>query len=185
MREVSDAFLLTMAEVSAVLTGLYLFGVLFFAESGFRRLEDPRGVVVPYFRAGTRIVLISFALPLGLSLTLVALSLNWSRVLFALFSIMLVSANVDTLLRIRAFTRATGSTALLLNELLGTLAVLALVVIPWALGGLQPTREDLTWAILLSFASGFFSVSALVLLVFDTARSESPAQAAAGKGWRR
>jgi hypothetical protein len=39
-----------------------------------------------------------------------------------------------------------------------------------------PTREHLTWAILLSFASGFSSVSALVLSVFDTARFETVAR---------
>jgi hypothetical protein len=58
------------------------------------------------------------------------------------------------------------------NEVLGSVAVLILVVLPWALGGFHPTREDLTRAILLSFGSGFLSVSALVLSVFDTARFE-------------
>jgi hypothetical protein len=60
---------------------------------------------------------------------------------------------------------------------LGTIAVVALVVVPWALGGLHPSREDLTWAILLSLASGFLSVSALVLSILDTAGYESPAEA--------
>jgi hypothetical protein len=42
-----------------------------------------------------------------------------------------------------------------------------------ALGGIDPTREDLTWAILLSFGAGFLSVSALVLSAFDVARHET------------
>ena len=71
----------------------------------------------------------------------------------------------------------TGSTILLVNEVLGTLAVLTLVLIPWVLGGLHPSREDLTWAILLSFGSGFLSVGALVLSVFDTAKYEPVARA--------
>ncbi len=173
MRPVSDAFLLNMAEVSATLIGLFLVGVFFYVETGFRRLKEVREVWVPYFRAGTRIVLILYALPLMLSLTLVSLGLNWNRVLFALLSLMLLAANVDSIVRVRAIAKINGSTALLVNEVLGTAAVVTLVVLPWALGGFHPTREDLTWAILLSFASGFLSVSALVMSVFDTAGNET------------
>jgi len=49
-RQVSDGFLLNMAEVSSQLIGLFLVGVLFFAEAGFRRLDRTRNVVEPYFR---------------------------------------------------------------------------------------------------------------------------------------
>jgi hypothetical protein len=69
--------------------------------------------------------------------------------------------------------KATGSTALLVNEALGTVMVVVLIVTPWALGGLHPTREDLTWAILLSFAAGFLSISATVMSAFDIARREA------------
>jgi hypothetical protein len=174
MREVSDSFLLNMAEVSATLIGLFLVGVFFYVETGFRRLAGVREVMEPYVKAGTRIVLILYAMPLMLSLGLVALGINWNRVLFALLSVLLIAANIDTALRIWSVAKVTGSTALLVNEVLGSVAVLTLVVLPWALGGFHPTREDLTWAILLSFASGFLSVSALVLSVFDTARFERP-----------
>ena len=173
MREVSDAFLLNMAEVSAALIGLFMVGVFFFADTGFRRLDQARAIVEPYFRASTRIVLVLYALPLGLSLSLVALEPVWSRVLFALLSLLLLAANLDTAARIRAVTRVTGSTALLVNELAGSAAVVAIVALPWVLGGLHPTREDLTWAILLAFAVGFTSISALVLFVLDVARFEA------------
>ena len=172
MREVSDAFLLNMAEVSATLIGLFMVGVFFYIETGFRRLEQGREVFEPYFRAGTRIVLILYALPLGLSLTLVVLSLNWNRVIFALLSLLLVAANVDSVTRVRGIVKVSGSPILLANELLGTASVVVLVTLPWILGGFHPTREDLTWAILLSFASGFFSVSALVMSALDTAKYE-------------
>ena len=173
MREVSDAFLLNMAEVSATLIGLFLVGMFFYVETGFRRLAQRREVVEPYFRAGTRIVLLLYALPLFLSLTLVVLGPGWNRVLFLLLSLMLLAANLDTLSRIRAFTRVTGSVTFLLNELVGSVAVLAIVIVPWALGGLHPTREDLTWAILLSFGAGFLSVSALALSVYDSGKNET------------
>lgn len=176
MRNVSDAFLLNMAEVSAALIGLFMVGIFFFADTGFRRLDQAREIVEPYFRASTRIVLVLYALPLGLSLSLVVLTPVWSQVLFALLSLMLLAANVDTAVRIRAVAKVTGSTALLVNELAGTAAVLVIVALPWILGGLHPTREDLAWAILLSFAAGFASIAALMLFVLDLAGFESRRQ---------
>lgn len=176
MEQVSDDFLLNMAEVSATLIGLFLVGVFFYVETGFRRLGPARAMLEPYFRAGTRIVLLLYAIPLGLSLSLVALGPIWNRVIFALLSLVLVAANIDSLLRVRGVAGATGSPVLLVNEVLGSAAVLALVVTPWILGGLHPSREDLTWAVLLSFAAGFLSVSALVLSVFDTAAHEVEGQ---------
>ena len=174
MRPISDAFLLNMAEVSAALIGLFIVGVFFYVESGFRRLERSRDAVQRYFRAGTRIVLVLYAIPLGLSLTLVALEPTWSRVLFVVLSLMLVAANIDSVLRMRAVARVTGPTAfLLINEVLGSVGVLLLVTLPWILGGLHPSREDLTWAILLAFGTGFISIGALVLSVFDTAKLEA------------
>jgi hypothetical protein len=168
VKEVSDDFLLNVAEISATLIGLFLVAIFFFVETGFRRLGAAREVFEPYFRAGTRIVILLYALPLVLSLTLVVLELSWNRVVFLLFSLMLVAANVDCIYRVRGVAGQTGSSLLLLNELLGTAAVATLVVVPWALGGFHPTREDLTWAILLSLGSGLASVSALVLSILDT-----------------
>ena len=80
-------------------------------------------------------------------------------------------------MRLRAVARATASRLLLVNEALGTAAVLTLVSVPWALGGLQPGRADLTWAILLAFATGFLSVCVTVLAAFDLARDEAAAPA--------
>jgi hypothetical protein len=164
MRPVSDGFLLNMAEVSGTLIGLFFVGVFFYVETGFRGIDRERDVVERYFRAGTRIVLILFAIPLGLSLTLVILEPIWNTVLF------------DTAVRIRTVSRISPSTALVVNEVMGTVGVVVLVSVPWILGGLHPTWEDLMWAILLAFASGFISISALVLSVFDIARVQSRRQ---------
>jgi hypothetical protein len=106
---------------------------------------------------------------------------TWNRLIFLLLSVMLVAANVDSARRLRPVPHTTRSTILLVNEVLGTLAVVALVVTPWVLGGAHPTREDLTWAILLSLGAGFLSVSALVLSIFDTGRYEASAPAAPPK----
>jgi len=175
---VTDGFLLNMAEVSATLIGLFFVGVFFYVESGLRRLEHVRAVFEPYLRAGTRITLIVFAIPLGLSLTLVALDLVWSRILFALLCATLIAANVDTLVRIGGATRATRFRGFLLLELVTTALTVLLIVLPWALGGLHPTREDLLWAILLSFAAGFLSICATVMSVFEMSRLEAAAQRA-------
>jgi hypothetical protein len=175
MREVSDSFLLLMAEVSATLIGLFLVGILFLVETGFHHREHARHVLEPYYRSGTRIVLLLFALPLALSLTLVVLDPIWNRLLFALFCLLLVAANVDTLRRIRPVVELARSRALLANELAGTACVALAVLLPWVLGGFHPTREDLTWAILFSFASGFLSLTTILLSVFDTVEYDTPA----------
>jgi hypothetical protein len=136
-------------------------------------LGPARAVFEPYLRAGTRITLIVFAIPLGLSLTLVALHLAWSRALFAILSAMLLVANVDTVRRIGESTRATRSRGLFVNEIVTTVLSLILIVLPWILGGLHPDRQDLTWAVLLAFAAGFLSICATVLSLFDMARFET------------
>ena len=171
MLPVSDEFLLNMAEVSASLIGLFLVGVFFYVERGFRELARGREAVTPYFRAGARIVLVLFAIPLGLPLTLIVLEPVWNRVIFLILSLMLIMTNFQTAARVRAVWNYTRSTAMLFNEVAGTIGVAVLVVIPWVLGGFHPTREDFTWAILLAFATGFLSICALVLSTFDIARA--------------
>jgi hypothetical protein len=170
MREVSDAFLLNMAEVTAALAGLFLVGIFFFIESGFRGPQRP--ALEPYFRAGARIILILFSFPLLLSMTLVVLDPVWSHLLFALLSVLLIAANVDTLLRVRGVGET--SRTLFVHELIGTALVPFIVALPWILGGIDPSREDLTWSILLSFAVALLSVSAIVIAAFDVARLEGP-----------
>jgi hypothetical protein len=166
MREVSDQFLLNIAEVTAALAGLFLVGIFFFVETGFHGRE--RAALEHYFRSGTRIVLILFSFPLLLSMTLVVMDPVWSHLLFALLSVLLIAANVDSLRQVRGVGET--SPTLLINELIGTALVVFIVVLPWILGGIDPSREDLTWSIILSFAVGLLSVSAIVLSAFDLAR---------------
>jgi hypothetical protein len=173
MREVSDAFLLNMAEISAGLIGLFLVGIFFYMETGLRRTGPARDVFEPYLRSGTRITLIVFAFPIGLSLALVVLEPVWARVLFALLSLVLILANVDSAVRVRGVAKVTESIALLVNEVVTTIVAVVMLVTPWALGGLHPTREDLAWAILLSFAAGFLSIGAVVISAFDIARLDA------------
>lgn len=169
--EVSDAFLLQMAEIAAGLIGLFLVGIFFYIEKGDRPSDEATEVVDLYFRASTRIVLILFAIPIGLSLTLVVLEPVWSRILLLVLSVVLIAANVETARRVRAVVEITGSGVLVMTEIVGSAGVVAIVTLPWILGGLHPVREDLTWAILTSFATGFLSIYAAVMSAFDTTRS--------------
>ena len=164
VRPVSDDFLLNMAEVTSTLIGLFLVGVFFYADS-LQRGDRVQTISRSYLRSGTRITLIVLAIPLGVSLSLVALEPAWSRALFAALSIVLLAANVDSILHLRGVR----SVALVVNELVATAMTVALVTIPWILGGLEPTREDLTWSILLAFAAGLLSITAIVMSVFDVA----------------
>jgi hypothetical protein len=167
MSTVSDAFLLTMAEVSSGLVGLFLVGIFFFIQTGFSRFGKANDGVKAYFKASTRIILILLAIPLGLSFSLVVLEDIWSTVVFVVLGLTLVAANIDTAVRVRTATVATHSKLLLANEVVGTVGVIALVSLPWVFGGLTPGREDLAWAILLAFATGFLSICTLVLSAFD------------------
>jgi hypothetical protein len=173
MRPVSDSFLLNMAEVSASLVGLFLVGVFFYIETGLHRSGRAREVFEPYLRSGTRITLIVFAFPIGLSFSLVALEPAWARALFVLLTLLLLAANVDSAIRVRGVAKATASTTMLVLEIVTTGLALTMVVLPWALGGLRPSREDLTWAILLSFAAGFLSIAGTVMSAFDVAKLEA------------
>jgi hypothetical protein len=182
MRRVSDDFLLNMAEVSGTLIGLFLVGVFAYIEGGYRRLDSVRKGFEPYLRAGTRITLIVFVIPLGLSLTLVALELAWARALFVVLSMLLIVANVDTAVRVRGVAEITGSRGMLLTEISTTGLTVLVIVVPWALGGFHPTREDLTWAIILAFAAGFISIAATVMTAFDLSRVGPPTDAEGGAG---
>lgn len=169
---VSDDFLLTLAQVSAGLIGLFLVGMVFYVQTGFRRLESSRSVVEPYFRASTRIVLIVYTVPLGVSLTLVALPPAWSWFLFWGLVVGLVLANVSTVGGLQPVMKATGSKLLLYNEVVGTLGVIAMVVWTLVVGGLTPDREELAPALLLGLGLGFLSTCVLVLTLFDISEFE-------------
>ena len=190
MDPVSDAFLLTVASISAGLTGLFLVGMIFYIQTGFDRSDRSREVVEPYFRAATTITLISYAIPLGVSLTLVALPIVWSRLLFLTLMLGLVAAAVSTFLGVRSVMRVAGLGLLVMIEVVGTAVLVLMVILPLATGGLSPDREDLVPAILLSLGIAFLSTSVLVLTLFDIARFErlelpDPKLSRAMARWRR
>lgn len=181
MRPVSEELLLGIAGVTATVTGLFLVGVFVFVEAGLRRAEDSgHAVLRPYMRASTRIVMVLFAMPLLLPLALAAFDLSWARALYVVLSLALIATNVDTAVRVGS-TRITGSRTLLFNEVAGTVGVVAIVVVPWARGGLRPDREDLTLAALIALATAFASVATIALSGFDIERLDAAPTPPAGR----
>ncbi len=178
MEPVSDDFLEALAGISASLIGLFLVGMILYIQTGFDREERTRSVIEPYFRAATLITFISLALPLGVSLTLVALPIGWSLLLYATSIVALVAADLQTINTVRVAVRATGLNLLWVMEAVGTVLVVAMAIIPLATGGFSPDREDLVPGLLLSLAIGFLSTCVLVLTLFDIARIERSAASA-------
>ncbi len=172
MPAISDGFLLTLASISAGLIGLFLVGMTFYIQTGYDRPERSRHVVEPYFRAATTITFIAYSVPMAVSLTLVALPLIWSQLLFALLVIGLIVVNVTTVSTVRAVQRETGLSLLTMIEVVGTVAILAMIVLPLATGGLSPTREDLAPSLLIGLAIAFLGTCVLVLTLFDIASFE-------------
>ena len=179
MDPVADDFLTTLAGISASLIGLFLVGMILYIQTGFERTERTRGVVEPYFRAATLITFISLALPLGVSLTLVVLPIDWSRLLYAALIAALIAADVKTVEAVRVCVRSTGLQLLWVMEVVGTVLVVLMAAVPLLTGGLSPGREDFVPGLLVSLGIGFLSTCVLVLTLFDIARierTETPAE---------
>ncbi|MDJ0924476.1 MAG: hypothetical protein QNJ77_07940 [Acidimicrobiia bacterium] len=172
MDPVSDTFLVGLAEISAGLTGLFLVGMIFYIQTGYDRIERSREVVEPYFRAATTITFIAYAIPLFVSLTLVALPIGWSRLLFLVLVLGLAVTDVLTVATVRTVMRVTRLGLLMMMEVIGTAVVALMVILPLATGGLSPDREDLVPALLLSLAVAFLGTCVLALTLFDIARFE-------------
>jgi hypothetical protein len=172
VRPVTEGVLMGIAGAAATVIGLFLVGVFFYVEAGLRQPAGPtRAALRPYMRAGVRIVMLLFALALFLPLALATLDLAWARAVYVVLTVLLMAANVETALRLR---RAAGGRTLVLNEIAGTVGVVLIAVLPWALGGGRPGREELTLAAVLALAAAFLSVSAMALSAFDTAVSDAP-----------
>jgi hypothetical protein len=174
VRPVSDELLLGIAGIAATVSGLFFVGVYFYLEVGVRmERSSERASNQRYMRAGTRIVLLLFGLALLLSLTLVALELAWARALFVVMGVVLVASNVETVVRIRS-VRSSGARTLVVHEVMGTVGVIAIITLPWILGGPRPGREDLTVAVLIALATALLSIGAMALSAFDVTAQGRP-----------
>ena len=145
--------------------GLFFVGIFLYVQTVLGRGRD-RVVEAPYIRSSAQTVIALSAISIGLSLTLVALEPIWNRLLLVVLSALLIVATIDRLQRVRQLA-ATAGPMFIGSEVVATAGAVLTIAVPWLAGGLEPSREDLTWAVLLAFASGLFSVWAMVMIAFD------------------
>ncbi len=172
MEQVSEDFLLTISSISAGLIGLFLVGMTIYIQTGYDTHERSRHVVEPYFRAATLITFIAYSVPLVIALTLLALPLIWSQILYWVLVIGLLVVHVRTLSTVREVQRDVGLSLLTMVEVVGSVAIAAMIILPLATGGIDPGQEDLVPGLLISMGIAFLGTCVLVLSLFDIARFE-------------
>ena len=172
MDTVSDDFFLALAEISSALTGLFLVGIVLYIQVGYDKSERSRAVVEPYLRAATSITFIAYAIPVVVSLTLVSLPIGWSRWLYYGLVLGLVVVNVSTVSTVRRLQQEIRLRLLLMIEVVGTVGVALMIILPLATGGTTFSRDDLVPGLLLSLGVAFLGTWVLVLTLFDIARYE-------------
>jgi hypothetical protein len=187
VKPVTDELLLNLAAISATLLGLLVVGVLFYVETGLRRLEHAYDVFAPYVRAAARLTMGLYVVALATALALVALELAWARVVFGLTGLAVLASLVDFTRRARVFGSAIGGTTRgsstirseevaagwsRPDELIVWACVGGALALPWILGVATPDREDLTCGILLALALGLVSTLNMLLSVFDISKYE-------------
>lgn len=164
--------LLGLAGVSATLLGTFIVGVFFYIDStAHRRLAGSEATDL-YLRSATRWVFTAYSIPLFVPLVLVAMDPFWGALVFAALGILLTLLTVGTGRRILVGARSGVSRALWVNEWMTSAALLAAMILPWALGGWVPEPAAFTPSLLLILGSGFASTAALVMAQFDSTRDE-------------
>lgn len=179
MRNVTDGFLLTVAEISATLIGLLLVAVFFYLETGVRRLTSIARVAEALLRSTTKLIVLLYSLVLGLSLGLIVLDPVWVAVLFAVLSLVVVAGLVELTIRTRNLSPELRR-AVRIHPLLAWPMVLLPLALPWFLGGWTPDREALALAVFLGGAMAFMNTLGLLLLAFDLEAIERASRAGDG-----
>lgn len=167
MRDVSDAFLLSLAGISATLLGTFTLGVFFYLNSALHH-ERRAGVAADrYMRSGARWVFVAYSFPLLVPVVLVGLGPRWAVASFALLGVALVAATVDTSRRILAEGAVHMSPSVAVNEIATTVLVVLLIVLPWAHGGWLPPSSAFVPSLLLALVAAFTSTATFVMYTFD------------------
>lgn len=170
MNDMGQEFLLGLAGVSATLLGTFIVGVFFYIDSATHRRLSGAEATDRYLRTATRWVFTAYSIPLFVPLFLVAMEPLWGAIVFIVLGVMLTLLTVQTGRRILASGRSGMSRAYVINEWLTSAALVAAMILPWALGGWVPEADDFTPSLLLILGSGFASTAALVMAQFDATR---------------
>lgn len=169
MNNVSDAFLLEVAGIAASLLGFLVVGVFFFVQRGMfpRAAEHAQR----YMQAATGSIIVLYGMTMVLSLALVVLSSSWVSLMYLGFSLVLLWSVARTNTAIRRLHRALDIR--LMSPLVMWSAAVAIIGIPWVLGGATPSRVHLAVAIGVTGLFAFTSSASLVLSAFDISRLEA------------
>lgn len=171
MKTVSDAVLLTTAQIAATLIGLLLVGVFFYLQSGFRRVSAREPGAEPFLRATTKLIVSLYGLVLGVALGLVALEPLWITLLYAVLSLAVLAAMLEWTIRSRAVSPAFRR-AVRVKPLFAWPFLIVPLAVPWALDGWPLGREALVSVLLFGGGVAFLNTADLVLLAFDLASIE-------------
>lgn len=163
-----QAFLIALAGISATLIGAFLVGVFFYIDSEQHRHLTASEAADLYLRAGVQWIFIAFALPLFVSLALVTMEALIGAIVFIVFGVILIASTLDTGRRILAKGGSGSSWRLLANHWFSTVAVVAVVILPWVIGGWAPSPEAYIPSMLIALTAGFSSTAALVMAQFDS-----------------
>lgn len=171
MSNVSDAFLLEVAGISASLLGFFVVGVFFYAErSIFPQAADEAH---RYLKAAVRSVIYLYGMATLVALGLVVLSPGFVAVLYALLSAGLVWSALHTSAATRRLQHAVG--VRVLSQTSTWIATTLIAVLPWVIGGGVPGRSDLAWGLTLVAVCAFASTASFVLSAFDLSFLEASA----------
>jgi len=162
-----NELLLGIAGVGATLIGTFIVGVFFYIDTDLHRMLMATDAADRYLRSGVRWVFLVYALPVLVPLTLAALDPIWGAATFIALSAILVMATVDTGRRIVKSGRMGVSRSLAVNQWVSTVGVLALVVLPWVIGGWLPPASAFVPSTIIAIAIGFTSTAALIMTQFD------------------
>ena len=167
MQDVDQAFLLAFAGVSGTLLGTFVVGVFFYIDSEMHMRLEVSEAADRYQRSSIRWVFTAYSIALFVPLTFAALHPLWGSLAFGLFGVVLLAMTVDCVRRILAKGASGSSRALVANQWLSSVVLVAALVLPWALGGWVPPPGAFVPSLLLLLATGFSSTAALIMAQFD------------------
>ena len=167
MANVSDAFLLGLSEVVGTLMGFLLVGAFFYIERGRGALsKELWDKLAPALRAVMRWVLLMYAFALALSLGLVVLNALSARVLFAVGGLVLITAVIELTHHYR-IVKSVVRLPKRDSALVAWLFTAAILVPPWIWGGLEPSRIEMTAAVLVAVVLAFVVTLDFLLSPFE------------------
>ena len=169
---VGEEFLLGVAGITATLMGTFLVGVFFYLDSGLHRVRRDQVAADRYMRSGIRAVFVLYAIPLIVPLVLVSFEAIWAALVFIVFSALLLAVSLDAANRLLRSRGVGMSRALVLNEVIADVASVAVITLPWVLGGWVPPPSAFIPSLLLALGAGFISTTTLVLTLYDEPRRE-------------